>query len=171
MEKLSWYQYFEVGNILRALRSNNNVLGEHVRDCMNQGKMIDDTIVFGLFDIYQQLLQSEEYMLIDGFLRKMPQLYYYFNQEYINKRDFIGIHFRLSKEKAIERLVKRAQLEWRTDDTEDAINVRLSIYEQETVPVINHLDSLGKIIHIDADQSIEKIYQDTLDALKKAEIL
>jgi hypothetical protein len=34
--------------------------------------------------------------------------------------------------------------------------------------MINHLDSLGKVIHIDADQSIEKILEDTIKALEQA---
>ncbi|HCB52102.1 TPA: adenylate kinase, partial [Patescibacteria group bacterium] len=31
MGKLKNYQYFEPGNILRALKSNDNVLGDHIK--------------------------------------------------------------------------------------------------------------------------------------------
>jgi adenylate kinase len=57
------------------------------------------------------------------------------------------------------------------DDTKDAIERRLNIYEKETTPVIEYLDKVGKIIHIDADQSVEKIFEDTLVALKKLHII
>jgi adenylate kinase family enzyme len=56
---------------------------------MNSGKMVDDTIMFGLFDIYLHLLNEDQYMLLDGFLRTENQLYYFLNQIYINKRDFV----------------------------------------------------------------------------------
>lgn len=171
MNVLKSYQYFEPGNILRALKSNDNVLGEHIKSSMDQGKMVDDAIVFGLFDIYQHLLQPGQNMLVDGFMRTLPQMHYFLYQEYIHKRGLVWIHFKLSKEKAIERIVHRASTEWRVDDTKDAIERRLNIYEQETTPVIDYLDKVGKIIHIDADQSVEKIFEDTLAALKKLYII
>jgi adenylate kinase family enzyme len=65
IKTLQNYQYFEPGNILRALRSNDNVLGEHVRVAMDEGKMVDDEIIFGMFDIYQHLLKPGECMLVD----------------------------------------------------------------------------------------------------------
>lgn len=166
MKKLQGYEYFEPGQILRALKSNDNVLGEHIRECMDQGKMVDDAIIFGLFDVYQHLLKPGQHMLIDGFLRTLDQLYYFFNQQYKHKRDFVGIHYVLDKEDAIKRIVARAKIEHRTDDTEKSVRTRLDIYEKETKPVIEYLDSLGKIVHINADQSIEDIYKETLATLK-----
>lgn len=167
MKKIQWYQYFEPGQIFRALKSNDNVLWEHIRDRMDQGKMVDDAITFWVFDIYQHLLKPWEHMLIDGFLRTLDQMYYFFNQEYKHKRDFIGIHYVLDKEEAVKRLTERARIEWRKDDTEKSIRTRLDIYEKQTKPVIEYLDSLGKIIHINAHQSIEDIYKETITALKK----
>lgn len=167
MKEISSYQYFEPGQIFRALKSNDNVLGEHIRDRMDQGKMVDDAITFGVFDVYQHLLQPGEHMLIDGFLRTLDQMYYFFNQEYKHKRDFIGIHYNLDKEEAIKRLVERSKIEHRVDDTETSIRTRLDIYERETKPVIEYLDTLGKIIHINAHQSIEDIYKETISVLKK----
>ncbi|AHB41768.1 hypothetical protein P148_SR1C00001G0982 [candidate division SR1 bacterium RAAC1_SR1_1] len=166
MKNIQGYQYFEPGQILRALKSNDNVLGEHIRDCMDQGKMVDDAIIFGLFDVYQHLLKPGEYMLIDGFLRTLDQLYYFFNQQYKHKRDFVGIHYVLDKEEAIKRIVARGKIEQRKDDTETSVRTRLDIYEKETKPVIEYLDGLGKIIHINANQSIENISKETIEALK-----
>ena len=171
MKSLKNYQYFEPGNILRALKSNDNVLGEHIKTSMDQGKMVDDAIVFGLFDIYQHLLEPGQHMLIDWFIRTLPQMHYFLYQEYFHKRGLVGIHFKLSREKAIERILARSAKEWRVDDTKKAIETRLSIYEKETQPVIDYLDSLWKIIHIDANQSIEKIFEDTIAALKQIDII
>jgi len=38
----------------------------------------------------------------------------------------------------------------RDDDTEEAVQRRLEIYEHETVPIIDFYDRLGKLVHIDA---------------------
>jgi adenylate kinase family enzyme len=37
--------------------------------------------------------------------------------------------------------------------------------------VIDTLDKMGKLIRIDADQPVEKIFEDTLAALKKLNII
>ncbi len=110
-------------------------------------------------------------MLIDGFLRTLDQMYYFLNQEYKHKRDFFGIHYVLDKNEALKRLSERAKLEWRKDDTEKSISTRLDIYEEQTKPVIEYLDSLGKIIHINAHQSIENIYKETMSVLKNRWLL
>ncbi|MDD3263130.1 MAG: nucleoside monophosphate kinase [Candidatus Absconditabacteria bacterium] len=171
MKKLEGYLYFEPGQIFRALKSNDNILGEHIRDRMDKGQMVDDAITFGVFDVYQHLLKPGNYMLIDGFLRTLEQMYYFLTQEHKHKRDFVGIHYNLDKEEAIKRLYNRAKLEGRKDDTEKSISTRLDIYEKETKPVIEYLDGLGKIIHINAHQSIEDIYKETVESLKSHGLL
>ena len=167
LEKLSEYQYFEPGNILRALKSNDNVLWEHIRDCMNSGKMVDDAIMFGLFDIYMHLLKNDQYMMIDWFLRTENQLHYFLNQMYINKRDFIWVYFDLPRDQAIERLLARAKKEWRVDDNVKSIETRLDIYEKETVPVIKYLENKGKLIVVDANQKIEQCFDELIKKLSE----
>ncbi len=73
--------------------------------------MVDDAITFGTFDIYFHLLTKNENMLVDGFLRTLPQMHYFLSLEYQNKRDFVGIYYHISKETALKRLLKRAKLE------------------------------------------------------------
>jgi hypothetical protein len=51
--------------------------------------MVDDAIIFGLFDIYRHLLEDGQSMMIDGFLRTENQLHYFLHNEYVHKRDFI----------------------------------------------------------------------------------
>ncbi len=62
--------------------------------------------------------------------------------------------------------MKRAALEWRKDDTPEGIEKRIGIYEQETLPVINYFKSIGKLITVDADQSIEHVFKETMEKLK-----
>ncbi|MBU1758461.1 hypothetical protein KKG31_04885 [Patescibacteria group bacterium] len=73
--------------------------------------MLDDAITFGVFDIFFHLLEKGQHMLIDGFLRTLPQMHYFLNVEYQQKRDFVAIYYHISKETAIKRLLKRAELE------------------------------------------------------------
>ena len=73
------------------------------------------------------------------------------------KRDYLIIHFELSKERALERMKKRAALESRVDDTPEAMENRISIFVNETLPVIKHFETLGKVITVNADGGIEEV--------------
>ena len=112
LKELKNYQYFEPGEIFRAIKSNDNVIGKHIKERMTKGEMLDDQITYGLFDIYGHLIKPGEHMLVDGFLRTIHQMYYFLHQVHIHgDRDFLAIYYDLSTERAIERLLERAKKE------------------------------------------------------------
>ena len=76
------------------------------------------------------------------------------------------VNFDLSREKAIERIKKRAIEQWRMDDAnEETINKRLETFYSETLPVIQAFESEWKLITINADQTIEEIYNEMFNKL------
>ena len=155
------YKYFEAGNIFRALSSYKNIFSDYVSSRIQAWLLVEDKLVFWLFDCGTDLLSEWEYMLLDGFPRNIDQKNY-FTQQWTNKwRDFVCVNFDLSREKAIERIKKRAIEQWRMDDAnEETINKRLETFYSETMPVIQAFESEWKVITIDADRSIEEIYED-----------
>ena len=106
-------------------------------------------------------------MLLDWFPRNIDQKNYFTQQRANKNRDYICINFDLPREKAIERIKKRAIEQWRTDDAnEDVINKRLETFYSETLPVIQSFESEWKTIIINADQSIEDIYNELINRLQ-----
>ncbi len=165
LEKFPSYQYFEPGNILRALKSNDNVLWAHIRESMKEWKMVDDAVVFGLFDIYMHLLEKDQNMLIDGFLRTENQLHYFLSKSYLKKRDCIAIYYDIPRELAVERLLARAKKEWREDDNIESIETRLDIYQKETMPVIDYFRQKWRLIEIDGRGKIKEVFEQTIKVL------
>jgi adenylate kinase len=47
----------------------------------------------------------------------------------------------------------------RDDDTEEAVQRRLEIYERETVPIIDFYDRLGLLVHIDAVGDGDEVFE------------
>lgn len=161
-------RYLESGNVFRALSSNDNIIANYIKDRIRQGKMLDDNLIFDLFNMYYHLLQEEDLILADGFPRTMPQMHYFLSKEYKHKRDFIAVYFDIPREVAVTRILKRAKIQNRADDLNmDTINQRLDLFEQETLPVIKYFKSIGKLITIDAQQSVEKIFEQTKAALSE----
>ena len=155
------FKYFEAGNIFRALSSNKNIFSDYVSSRIQAWLLVEDKLVFWLFDCGTDLLSEWEYMLLDGFPRNLDQKDYFTKQRTNKWRNFVCVNFDLSREKAIERIKKRAIEQWRTDDAnEETINKRLETFYAETTPVIQAFESEWKVITIDADRSIEEIYED-----------
>lgn len=58
------------------------------------------------------------------------------------------------------------ELEVRADDTPNAINKRLDLFEEEVVPVINFFEKQGKLVRINGEQPIEGVFQEISEKIK-----
>ena len=92
---------------------------------------------------------------------------FFLKSEIEQGRDFVAINFNLSREKAIERIKQRAIEQNRADDVDESIRKRLEAFENETMPVINHLREIDKIIEIDADQPIETVFAELVNVIEE----
>jgi adenylate kinase family enzyme len=152
------YDYLEMGQLFRAIMSNDNIIGNFCRNIVNKGALVDHFVTYDWFHTALQIVQKNNMgLIIDGFPRAMEQAEFMEKMMAEYNRDFVIIHFELSKEKALERMVKRAGIEGREDDTPAAMEVRIGAFMNETLPVIKHFESLGKVITVNADDTIENI--------------
>lgn len=161
LETLPNHLYYEMGQTFRALMSNSNLIGDYVRNLVDNGIMVDDFITFELIDTSLQICHnSKKALLIDGFPRIDDQGQWFAKKMAAMDRDYVIVHFELSKEKALERMMKRAAIEWRKDDTPQVMEQRIATFMNNTLPVIKHFEALGKVIVVNADDSIENIQAD-----------
>ena len=150
--------YMEMGQLCRALMSNDNGIGNYIKNIVNNWLMIDNFITHDLLHSTIQIAQKErKWIMMDWFPRMMEQAEFMIKKMGEYKRDYLIIHFELSKERALERMKKRAALESRVDDTPEAMENRISIFINETLPVIKHFETLGKVITVNADGGIDEV--------------
>jgi len=161
------YVKFEPGQIYRALSKNENSIGDYVKKRTSQGKLVEDNVTISIFEAFYQTLDSNQAMILDGFPRKPQQMYYFLEKEYRCNRNFLVVYFDVPRDVAVARLLERSKIEWREDDNLEAINVRIDAYLHETMPVIETLTKLWKIIKVNADDTIENIAADLLQKLKE----
>src|SRR5574344_834067 len=147
-----------MGQLFRSAMSNDNIIGNYCKDIVNSGQLVPHFVSYGRYDIALQIVTAKKVgLMVDGFPRSMPQ------SEFVEKemekygRDFIIVHFELSKEKAIERMLKRAEIEGRKDDNIEAMTTRINTFMEETLPSIKSLESKGKVVTVDADGTIEEV--------------
>jgi adenylate kinase len=150
--------YMEMGQLCRALMSNDNGIGNYIKNIVNSGAMVDNFITHDLFHTTIQIAKKNGMgIMTDGFPRLMEQADYFIKKMEEYSRDYVVVHFELSKEKALERMQKRAAIEARVDDTPEAMEKRLSVFFTETLPVIQRFEALGKVITVNADASIDEV--------------
>lgn len=166
IEELKNYVQFEPWQVYRALCSNNNSIGNYVKKRTNTGNLVEDNVTISIYEAYYQTLEADQLMLLDWFPRKMQQMYYFLEKEYRYNRDFLAVYFDISREVAVQRLLERSKLEWRADDTLDAINIRIETYLKETLPVVKTFENLWKIITVNVNDTIENIYSNLIQKVK-----
>ncbi len=166
MEKFTNHFYFEMWETLRSLHSNSNLIWNYMKDCMNRWEMVDNFITNDLMDICLKIAQkNNRNIVVDWYPRVWEQTDYLIPRMEEFKRDFVVIHYYLPREKAIERLLKRAEIEGRKDDNIKSIETRISIFTNETLVQIEKFEKLWKVITINADNTIEWIFQETCEKL------
>jgi len=167
LKHFGWkYDYLEMWQLFRANMSNDNIIGNYCKDIVNAGELVPHFVSFGRYEIALQIVEwKNKALMTDWFPRSIEQAKFMESMMEKYNRDFVMIHYELSKEKAIERIMDRAKKEWRADDNEESIKVRLAAFENETLPAINYFKEKWKVITINADDQIDNIFNETIKQL------
>ena len=79
------------------------------------------------------------------------------------------LFFDLPDEVGLERALKRAELEGRSDDTPEAISKRLETYHEKTEPIVEHYRTTGKLVPLHAGRTVEEVWREIAESLQQAD--
>ncbi len=181
------------GDLLREAVRNKTTLGLEAKECMDQGKLVPDSVVIGLV---RDKLADPSYakgFILDGFPRTVPQaeeLGQVLNQRGL-RLDRV-INFQVSRADIVQRLSGRRScpkcqatyhvdfapskqgslcdrcgesLVQRSDDQREAIEMRLKVYDEQTAPLISFYEKKNMLSHLDGAGAVETVYQDLTKVL------
>jgi adenylate kinase len=146
------------GDIFRAMKTSDTPLARQVRAIMDSGGLISDEITNAI--VAERLTESDcaAGFLLDGYPRTLQQV--------DSLDDFLAssgqsldavISLLADVDEVVDRLLKRAEIEGRSDDTADTIRRRQAIFAQETEPLLGVYRDRGLLLEVDGLGAIEDV--------------
>ncbi|MDD2548236.1 MAG: nucleoside monophosphate kinase [Candidatus Pacebacteria bacterium] len=162
--------YIGSGELLRNRKLKNDFTGEKIASVIDKGGLVLTPVIFALWMQELEKLKNLENLngiLIDGSPRKIleARLIEEAMLWYDWKDNFKVILIDIPDEEVFKRLLKRAEIEGREDDTKEGIIERLKWYEIEVVPVIEFFKEKGLLIEINGNQEVEAVYNEIIEKL------
>ncbi len=125
-DRYGW-RIFSTGDILR------NTNDPEIRALLDAGIMIDDTVMARLVDDILSQVTTGEQVVLDGYPRFVTQAE---SLKEALSRHGLKLDFILKLNVPKEELMKRFAARGRSDDTPEAIERRLAVYESQIEPLL-----------------------------------
>ena len=159
--KLPNLNILTVSSLLKNKSNDGSVLGNEIRNKMDNGDLIEDNIVISVLNEKVDFLHGEQ-ILIDGYPRSSVQA--------SSLRDIFKdinlniINFKVSDSELLMRIKKRSKEEARADDS--VFEKRLEIYKKSHTEIIKSLKVFYEVIDIEANESEDVILSKIVEKLK-----
>jgi adenylate kinase len=160
--------HIATGDILRGAVAAGTELGQRVQPILDSGALVPDELMILLIRERLGEPDTADGFILDGFPRTMAQADALDEMlEEIGKELDIVFELQLTDDVATQRLLRRAELEGRTDDTPDAIKTRLANYHELTQPLVGHYRVQGNLVGVHADRTINEVFAEIQEALEQ----
>ncbi|MEU4242581.1 adenylate kinase [Actinoplanes sp. NPDC026619] len=156
------------GDLLRDHVARGSELGRAVKQHLDDGGLAPDEVVLAMVE--QEFLAAKKAgsgWVLDGVPRNMAQARALY--EIARKLEMtadVALHLKADDDVVLRRLLARAALEHRSDDTEEIIGRRLALYHQVTAPIIDWYAERGILVSVDAMRPVEQVGREVLTALE-----
>jgi adenylate kinase len=154
------------GDMLRAAVAAGSEVGRRAKGFMDAGKLVPDEVVI---DVAEQRLgqpDAKRGFILDGFPRTAAQA------DVLDKLlPRLGvtlercISMRVDEDELVKRLLKRAEIDGRSDDNEQTIRTRMQVYKESTAPLIAYYRKRGVLHEVNGEGSIGDVAKRIAEAL------
>ncbi len=150
--------HISTGDIFRANVAQGTELGKEAQRFMDAGEYVPDTVTNAM--VRDRLTHDDcrPGFLLDGYPRTVEQVAELdaMLRSAGQKLDVV-VELTVDIDEVVTRLVKRAQDQGRSDDTEEVIRRRLEVYFEQTAPLIDTYSQRGLLVRIDGMGRIEDV--------------
>jgi adenylate kinase len=160
--------HIATGELLRDHVARRTELGQAVQRHLDRGELVPDEIVLNMVrkEFVAAAAAGGGYV-VDGVPRNMEQAraLYQIGLE-LRLTANVALHLQADDHELVRRLLARAALEHRSDDTEDVIRHRLALYHEVTHPIVDWYAQRGILVSVDAMRPAAQVGREILAALE-----
>jgi adenylate kinase len=154
------------GDIFRANIKNETELGKQVKEILASGGYVSDDITNAIVESRLDEADCEPGFLLDGYPRTTAQVAALDAMLAKGDRPLERVlELKIDDEAVVGRLLKRAEIEGRADDTEDVIRERMAIYHRETRPLSEAYAERGLLVEVDGAGTVDEVTERIIAAL------
>lgn len=188
--------HISTGNILRQAVAEETELGKKAKAIMEAGRLVSDDVMLGI--IRERLAKPDAAggFVLDGYPRTLPQAQALDRLLQEKERPpVLVVSIEVGKEELVRRIAGRRscpecgavynvysqpprnegrcdvcghELSQRADDTEATVRERLSVYDRETRPVLEHYK--GCLTRIDGTGPPDEVFQALLENVRSVAV-
>jgi adenylate kinase len=159
--------HIATGDLLRDHVARRTALGLTVADHINRGELVPDDVVLDMLRIaFTEVAHAGTGYVLDGLPRTMHQAHaaYQIGKE-LGVTSNVALHLKVDDAEVTRRLLARAVIEGRSDDTPDVIATRLKLYHDVTSPIVDWYAERGILITVDSTRPVRYVAREILTAL------
>lgn len=155
------------GDIFRANIKGGTELGRTAQEYTARGALVPDEVTNAM--VRDRLAQADaaEGFVLDGYPRNVAQ---------VAELDAIladagravdtVLEITANTDVVVERLLKRAEIEGRADDTEPVVRHRLEVHAEQTAPISDVYAARGLLVRVDGIGEVDEVTERLLAALE-----
>jgi len=154
------------GDIFRANASQGTALGKKAQEYMDAGEYVPDEVTNLMVRARIDEPDAAPGFLLDGYPRTVAQV-----EELDGMIRHTGheldaaVVLTVDADEIVARLLHRAQVEGRADDTEEVVRRRQEVYGEQTEPLIDVYRQRGIVHEIDGMGPVDEVTKRIFDAL------
>jgi adenylate kinase len=156
------------GDMIREMKELPTPLGRELKEVYDRGDLVDDGLMIRLIGDRLSRGDTVPGFVLDGFPRTMVQAEALDDLlRELGRRIDVVFDFQIpDRLQLLERMLKRAELESRSDDTPEAIQRRLEAYDRETAPLVEwYRTRYGNVVGIHADRTVDEVFDEIQEGL------
>jgi adenylate kinase len=151
--------HISTGDIFRRNIRGKTPLGLKVQGVIEQGELVPDELLIEILEDAIDQTHGSKGFVFDGFPRTVRQandLNHMLQKR--NEKVSLVLALEVNDDEIIQRLLKRAELEGRKDDTRDVIENRIKVYNCQTQPLIDYYGKNGSFTAVNGIGSVDEIF-------------
>ena len=158
--------HLSTGEMLREVREQDTALARWIASYIDAGRLAPDHLVMRIVATRLKREDCQAGALFDGMPRTLNQAQMLDDLLALHSWAIdVAVELRVNEGELITRLLNRAKIEGREDDTYDTIRERLHVFYTQTAPLTEYYGGKDKLVRVDGMQSPDEVFAEIMSSI------